>query len=284
MSRLLFLLMFMVVCLFWGNAQAVSWYKAPFSANIVLINPTDDKDRAEGKLFVGLDRFRAEGVYKGVKKVLIVNMTDRRAYALLPDKKEFHEGMTEALMPPRPDVERMPSDPKGPCKTDQQLSCKQEGNATIQGIQTEKWTVKATAKEVNYLITLWIDPTRQIVIKQQTQDGPLMERKLLGVEKIEGRDTEKWEFTHSVQDKKRVYQQWIDVALRVPVKMGEGRSSAMEISHIQEGVVDAALFEVPKDYKEVKLPSPPPAPAAGQDGQSPLPPPQNGQQQGGRFQ
>ncbi|MBF0429373.1 MAG: hypothetical protein HQL94_10655, partial [Magnetococcales bacterium] len=116
-----------------GQVRAGSWYTAPFAADIVMINPVDPTDKATGKLFVGPDRFRAEGVYQGVKKVLIVNMADRKAFTMMPEKKEFYEGMSEALMPPRPDVELMPNDPKGPCKSDPQLSCTQEGSETVNG-------------------------------------------------------------------------------------------------------------------------------------------------------
>ncbi|MBF0180304.1 MAG: hypothetical protein HQM03_09800 [Magnetococcales bacterium] len=242
-----------------GAAHAANWYNSPFSADILMTNPENPKDQAKGKLFVGPDRFRSEGMYQGTKKVLIINLADRKAFTLLPDKKEYHEGMSEALMPPKPDVELMPGDPQGPCKTDAQLNCAAAGNETINGIPTEKWTVKASAKEVAYQVSLWIDPKRRIVIKQQPENGPTMERKLLGVEKVNGRDTEKWEFTHSFKDKRNSYLQWIDVNLRIPVRMGEGRNSPMEISNIAEGNQDAALFQVPKDFKQVAPPAPPSA-------------------------
>ncbi|MEO5333469.1 MAG: hypothetical protein H7839_15765 [Magnetococcus sp. YQC-5] len=244
-----------------GSVRAASWYAAPFAADIVMINPEDAKDRATGKLFVGQDRFRAEGLYQGAKKVLIVNMAERKAFTLMPDKKEFHEGMSEALLPPRPDLERMPTDPQGPCKTDPHLACTKDGDETINGIQTEKWSVKATpkegSKEMTYLVSLWIDPKRRIVIKQQPDKGPVMERKLLGVEKLDGRETEKWEFIHTYKDQRNTYQQWIDVALRIPVRMGEGRQSTMEVSNIREGMQESGLFQVPGDFKEIKPPPPP---------------------------
>ncbi|MBF0341800.1 MAG: hypothetical protein HQL95_12695, partial [Magnetococcales bacterium] len=231
-----------------GVARAASWYSAPFSAEVVMINPVDAKDRASGKLFVGPDRFRAEGVYQGSKKVLIVNMTDRKAFTLFPDKKEYHEGMSEALMPPRPDVERMPDDPQGPCKTDPQLTCSREGNETIHGIPTDKWQVKASGKDgAAFLVTIWVDPKRRIVIRQQPDNGPLMERKLVATEKLNGRDTEKWEFIHSYKEQRNSHLQWVDAALRIPVRMGEGRQATMEVTSLKDGPQEATLFQVPKD-------------------------------------
>ncbi|MBF0614825.1 MAG: hypothetical protein G8237_01010 [Magnetococcales bacterium] len=263
-----------VACLM-PHLSDASWYAAPFAADIVMVNPADPKDRANGKLFVGSDRFRSEGVYQGTKKVLIVNMADRKAYTLIPDKKEYYEGLSEALMPPRPDVERMPNDPQGPCKSDPQLSCSQGGQEIIHGIASEKWSVKATSKEGGgYGVTLWVDPQRRIVIRQQPDQGPLMERKLLGVEKIDGRDTEKWEFVHSFKEQRNSYLQWIDSALRLPVRMGEGRQANMELSAIREGSQDAALFQVPTDFKQVN--PPPPPSAQGPDGKVNTPPPPTG--------
>ncbi|MEO5344942.1 MAG: hypothetical protein H7834_01025 [Magnetococcus sp. YQC-9] len=257
----------MLVLLMPGVVRAASWYAAPFAADITMINPMDPKDRASGKLYVGADRFRAEGIHQGVKKVLIVNLPERKAYTLIPDKKEYYEGLSEALMPPRPDVEKMPDDPKGPCKIDPQLSCSRDGTETIQGIQAEKWSVKAGGKEGGqHVVHIWIDPKRRIVLRQQPNDGPIMERKLLGVEKVDGRDTEKWEFTHSFKDKKNSYQQWVDANLRIPVRLGEGRQAAMEVSAIHEGAQDAALFQLPAGFKQV---APPPLPGAEGPGMPP---------------
>ncbi|MBF0189663.1 MAG: hypothetical protein HQL99_00770 [Magnetococcales bacterium] len=248
------------LCLSPAVSWAALWYTAPFAADILMINPVDDKDRAAGRLFVGVDRFRAEGVYQGSQKVLIVNLAERKAFTLIPDKKEYYEGLSEALMPPRPDVERMPDDPKGPCKTDPQLACARDGNETIHGIQTEKWSITASGKDgASHVVSIWVDAGRRIVIRQQPQNGPLMERRLLGVEKIDGRDVEKWEFVHRFKDQRNRYLQWVDAALRLPLRMGEGRQANMEISALREGGQDALLFQVPADYKKV---NPPPLPTA----------------------
>ncbi|MBF0262963.1 MAG: hypothetical protein HQL97_14130 [Magnetococcales bacterium] len=239
-----------------GFARAASWYGAPFSADTVIVSPVDPKDRASGKLHVGADRLRSEGVYQGTRKVLIVNIPERKAYTLMPDKKAYHEGLSEALMPPRPDVEKMPDDPQGPCKLDPQLACTREGVETIHGIQTEKWSVKAKGPSAQHVVRIWVDSKRRIVIRQQPDDGPVMERKLLGIEKIEGRDTERWEITHSFKEKKNSYQQWVDAALRIPVRFGEGRQAAMEITAIREGAQDPALFQLPAGYQQVNPPAP----------------------------
>ncbi|MBF0128017.1 MAG: hypothetical protein HQM02_12515, partial [Magnetococcales bacterium] len=275
MRFFLSVVLLVAVCISPNPARAASWYGAPFSADVVMINPENPKDQAKGKLHVGLDRFRSEGVYQGTKKVLIINMGDRKSYTLIPDRKAFHEGMSEALMPPKPDVERMPGDPLGPCKTDRQLTCAQEGNETVHGIPTEKWTIKASSKDASFLVTLWIDTKRRIVIKQQPENGPLMERKLLGVEKVNGRDTEKWEFIHSYQEQRNTFVQWVDVNLRIPVRMGEGRQASMEVANIVEGNQDEALFQVPADFKEIE-PPPLPSPVPDQEGRNQSPRPSRG--------
>ncbi|MBF0270583.1 MAG: hypothetical protein HQL98_00715 [Magnetococcales bacterium] len=266
-----------------AQSRAATWYTSPFAADILMINPVDDKDRAAGKLFVGPDRFRAEGIYQGTKKVLIVNLADRKAFTLFPDKKEYYDGLSEALMPPKPDVERMPDDPKGPCKTDPQLSCTREGDETVHGIQTEKWTIRASGKEgASHVVSIWVDSQRRIVMRQQPENGPVMERKLLGVEKIDGRDTEKWEFSHSFKEQRNRYLQWIDVALRLPVRMGEGRQATMEFSAIREGAQDGALFQVPANFKLVN--PPPLPPALGPEGPVTPPPPPADPKKGVRYQ
>ena len=83
-------------------------------------------------------------------------------------------------------------------------------------------------------------------------DGPCAGRKDLtcreiGSEKIEGRDTEKWE----VKSAAGITYQWIDRRLRVIVRE-EFPDHLYELRNIKEGHQPDNLFQIPVGYKKVQ--------------------------------
>lgn len=257
-----------------ASAGAVTWYPGEFAADIVFTNPENPKEQAQGTLHIGQGRFRAEGVHDGTRKALIVLSDKREAWTLLLDKGEYFPGMGGAPMPPKPDVELLPDDPKSPCTTEKSLSCSKVGTETMDGIQTDKWEIRVTRQGQIRALTLWSDPGRGIILRQQAEGGPAMVRKLLGVEEVGGRPTEKWEVSQTFQGKSRTHSRWVDVKLRLPVRMAGEQGVAMVVSNIREGAQPDRLFEIPASFKKVAPPAqaldlgnPPP----GGDGGKPVP-------------
>lgn len=247
--------------------KASVWYPGEFSATIALSHPTAPQSTVRGTFHVGQDRFRAEGDYQGQRTVLIVQARDRKVWTLFPQNKTYYAGPGRTPTPPKPDIERLPGDRDGPCQQQREgVTCRQVGTETRHGIATEKWVITysggspaasnapaAPEREV----TLWVDPTRRIVIRQQFQDGPSMERSLTATEPVHGRQTEKWTFVQSFQGKTREHVLWVDAALRVPVREETGGKVVMELVNIQEKPQPANLFEVPASFREIQPPFPP---------------------------
>ncbi len=77
----------------------------------------------------------------------------------------------------------------------------------------------------------------------------------LGIENINGRQTEKWEFITTQQGQTMRAVFWFDRKLRTPIRKEFPGSHVSELRDIREGTQPAHLFAVPQGYKEIELPS-----------------------------
>ena len=251
---------------YWVNpmsAHATPWYTGEFSADVVLTDPRAPQNKVHGTFHVGKDRFRAEGLFQGKRSVLIVRPLDRMVWTLFPEDKTYYAGPGKMPIPPKPDLEQLPGDADSPCQQDRALSCTSIGSESLHGIQTEKWHIVYQghvpvagnrAQPLERKATLWADPSRHIVIRQQPEGGPLMERTLIATERINGRETEKWTFVHSFQGQSQRYVRWVDVQLRVPVREERNGTVVMELLNVHARKQPADLFEVPKAFREIQPP------------------------------
>ncbi|MGF1613334.1 MAG: hypothetical protein ACFCVA_05280 [Gammaproteobacteria bacterium] len=94
----------------------------------------------------------------------------------------------------------------------------------------------------------------------------------VGAERINGRNTEKWEIVVAEGGREMRSVVWVDRGLGVPVREELEGGYVRELRDIQEGPQDPSLFQVPAEYKRIELPKPPatgtgsperPAPGAG---------------------
>jgi len=83
-----------------------------------------------------------------------------------------------------------------------------------------------------------------------------MECKKAGTETINGRATDKWEFT-SKDGQGENYTAWVDRKLHFPIKTQESNGSSMELSNIQEGKQAGTLFEIPAGFTKFDMSSVP---------------------------
>lgn len=89
-----------------------------------------------------------------------------------------------------------------------------------------------------------------------------------GVEKINGRKTEKWEVEVSQDGRKMRSLVWIDRSLGFPVREELPGGLVRELRNIQEGPQPDHLFQIPEAYKRIEMPKEQPAqfgqPGSGQ--------------------
>lgn len=258
---------------------AEPFYGGPFSADIVMQNPKNPAEKAQGKLFVGDMVVRAEGTHNNQSKAVLMDYRKHQLWTLDITGKTFHQGPGDAPMPPGPDVEGIPSDADSPCNKQQQgqqMTCKAMGQEQVGGVNAEKWEMTSSQQGQQMRMLLWFDPQRRIVVRSESQNGPSMLRTFQGQEQVNGRCAEKWEIANSYQGKSQKVMRWVDCKLRVPVKVvGEGQFTA-ELTNIQEGAQAPQLFTIPTDFKQVQPPQPKQQ-GGGQGGQGGQP------QQGGGY-
>ena len=80
--------------------------------------------------------------------------------------------------------------------------------------------------------------------------------KLLGTEKVNGYETEKYEAVIKNNGKTEKSYIWLSKKLGVPIKMtGENGEFSMEYKNIKEGNIPATVFEVPAGYQKMSMPA-----------------------------
>ncbi|MBF0142141.1 MAG: hypothetical protein HQL57_02540 [Magnetococcales bacterium] len=245
------------------------WYPGEFSANITMTQ-TKTQEKATGRLFVGKGRIRAEGTFRNEPRAVIIDTEARKVFTLITDKKQFHKGLGEVPQPPKPDIDILPQDKDGPCNQKEGPTCRKVSEEPVNGVPCEKWEILFSRQGEKRTVTVWADPARHIVLKQEAPETPTMERKLTSTEEVGGRPTEKWTVSHQFKGETRSFTQWVDTALRLPVFMDGGSSGfSMTVSDIKEAAQAESLFALPEGYQEIPPPAqemPPPAAGSSQPG------------------
>lgn len=249
-----------------AEPQSTAWFGGEFSADVVMSKPDNPANQAKGKIFVGQRKVRAQGEHQGITKSVIVDHVARKAYTLLDSSKQYHEGIGQAPMPPSPDIDVLPADGESGCNLDKGPKCAKLGVEKVGAVDAEKWQISITNPQTNQTVStfVWADPQRHVVVRQQSDAGPLMERLLVASEAVEGRATEKWEFINTFNNQTRKSTQWIDAKLRVPVRVMIEGKTVVEVKNIQEGPQAAELFQVPAGYQVMQPQAQPMPPRAGQ--------------------
>lgn len=257
--------------------QAEPWFGGEFSADVVMTKADNPANQASGKIFVGNLKIRAQGQHQGVSKSVIVDHMARKAYTLLDSAKQYHEGIGQGMPPPSPDVDILPADKESGCNQEKGPKCAKVGQEKVGSLDAEKWQVTVTNPQNNQTVStlVWVDPQRRIVLRQQPDKGPTMERLLQGVEPVEGRPTEKWEFVNTFNNQSRKHEQWIDAKLRIQVKVAMEGKTVLEVKGIKEGPQPIELFQVPTGYQQMQ--PQPPKQASQAAPQAPQAAPQAGQ-------
>ncbi len=77
----------------------------------------------------------------------------------------------------------------------------------------------------------------------------------LGVETVNGRQTDKWEFITARRGQSMRAVFWFDRKLRTPIRKEFPGGYVSELRDIREGAQPAQLFTVPQGYKKIDLPT-----------------------------
>jgi hypothetical protein len=217
-----------------------------FSADTVTITPQQGTQL--GKLYMGDNRMRTEVTVNDNSFVQIIDITNQTAYMINTAQKSYMRRQANIDAIPGTDTEQT-----SPCAGMQNTACRKLAEEEINGRATEKWEFSNTLDSSAGKMYYWLDKERKIPVRQTMPDGSGMQMTLLGNEKLDGRDTEKWEMKATGPGGKgQVILQWYDPELQMNIREEHPGGFLREIREIRIGPQPAALFTVPEDYREVR--------------------------------
>jgi len=242
MSVLLRIVVIALSFLISGQAQAVLM-TVEFSADAVVSAPNQKEKQT--KMFVSKKAVRTEINLNGQDMVEIVFPDDGRAILLNPELKAYQE----TIVPVDKDKNSMA---KGPCEEIKNAQCEFMGNENVDGIKTEKWKIILNNQGRKLRTLHWIDTKRKLALREFFPDGSVAELKMLKKEKINERDTEKWQRTLSRPDGSTMQSyQWYDPKLKIAIREETTGGYIRELRNIKEGKQSVKLFEIPKDFTKI---------------------------------
>ncbi len=226
------------------------------------------------------DAMRMETLGPGERMIRIV-LPAQGVMRLLDPQKKIYMEITGAPPPNAADQPTSPCDGLPP-----EASCRAAGTASVGTTATERYEVEDPRSGV--AMTLYWDPRRRQVLRQEMPDGTVLEKTYLGPSQHLGRPVEHWRTVLTkAQGETETGEWWFDPELRTIVREQHADGRTRELTSIQVGQVDPALFQVPADYQRQEVPQPPRQagqPAYGQPPAARQAPPQYPPQGYGRQQ
>ncbi len=217
-----------------------------FSADAVINIP--QQPVRQTRLYVSEKAIRSESIIDGQSMVEIVYPQQGRAILINNPLRSYKE---KAFI-----SQSEKEDSGSPCDQIANAVCEMLGTEEINGHKTEKWQVISESRSKKLRTLHWIDVKTRLAVREFFPDGSFSELKLLGKEKVNGRDTEKWQRTLSRPDgTKAVSYQWYDAELKIAIKEEIPGGYVRELTNIKIGRQPEDLFSAPDDYKKIEAQS-----------------------------
>lgn len=203
------------------------------------------------KMFISKNAVRTESVMNGNAVVEIVYPKDKRRILLNKNSKTYVEQKAQNNTFDKPKKIS-----NSPCDNVFEATCKKIGKEKINGRSVIKWemTVKRNGRDFKSLH--WLDKKYNMPLREQLHDGTVSTMSMSGKEKINGRDTEKWEFSAvRPNGQKIISQQWYDPKLKMVIREVLPGGYVRELKNIKVTKQEKKLFKVPSDYKKENIPT-----------------------------
>lgn len=226
--------------------QAAPPAAVEFSADTLQTDPKNNQ--RSGRIYVGKQRIRSEMQQNGQPVVSIIDTDQKITWVLYPQQRSYIEYSGGGSMP---DTES-----GSPCEGIPGAECRRLGEEQIQGRPAVKWSVTVPGQGGTVQSTQWIGKQRSILLRQEIQGGPVMEQTMLGVEKLQGREVEKWEMVMTQGAQQQRSTRWFDPQLNLAIKEQNPGGYLRELRNIQVGPQPPALFTIPSDYRKIVPQSP----------------------------
>jgi len=244
----MFYRLFLGTCLIVLPALVSASQGVQFSAQAIERAPSG-VERAAG-LFVGNGAVRTEYRANGEPVVEIVVMSKGKRLVIYPSRSEYME--IEGYPVPDLSADQAASNP---CTGVSNSRCNRIGDEVIAGRKAVKWEMLTRQQDKTVRTLLWIDNEYGFSLKELLPDGSLAELRLLGKERINGRNTEKWQRIITMPDgTSQNMLQWYDPELKLTVREQLPNGFTRELRQIKLASQPAKLFQVPSGYRKIDPP------------------------------
>lgn len=240
--------LFIAGCLFYITANSFE-VAQEFSAEAVQSVP--GRPSMNVKMFISKNAVRTESMMNGNTVVEIVYPKDKRRVLLNQHRKTYIEQKAE-----KSSSAKSKKSSNSPCSNILNATCKKIGKEKINGRSAVKWEMTVQRNGRNFKSLHWLDKKYHMPLREQLHDGTVSTMTMSGKEKINGRNTEKWELSATRQNgQKMISQQWYDPKLKMVIREVLPGGYVRELKNIKVTKQAKKLFKVPSDYKKENIPA-----------------------------
>ena len=238
-------IIFLAVSLYLGLAPhaATAGAKKPFTATTVqMVSNAADQ---YGKISVSNQGMRFEFKENGRDVVQIILPQQNIMRVLFPAENFYMEVQTPNNKAIMAGGDGSPC-PKIPAMTCTKISVDKFGEMDV-----ERWT--QSMKGVQGVSTLWWEPKRKMVVRQEYPDGRIMQLSLVGNVDHYGRAAERWNISYA-QPGGQVVEAYrlIDTDLGIIVQERDPSGMTRELRNLKVVAGDPAWFKVPEGFTRVE--------------------------------
>ena len=228
-----------VVLALTGMAQAAG---PSFTADAVQSHPKHGTQ--QGKLTVSDLGTRFEVTQQGQTRVQIYDAVSGLTRALMPAQKTYMEWRGGGGVPG--------VKPATPCPPNKQISCEKVAEETVGNVAAEKWQLRL---QQGRTAMMWWDAKRRMVVRQEADNGQVMQMTFLGGVRLDGRDVESWRTVYqSANGQQNQTEQYYDPAIGLAVRETFANGVVRELRNIKMVEPDPKLFQVPAGYRKIDPP------------------------------
>ncbi len=229
-------------------AASASWFNTQFSAETYQTQPNQPPQ--SGKLYVGKARMRSEMTHQNQTAIQILDPEQQRGYLIFPEQQAYMEQTFSGAMGATGGHE------SDPCAGMTGVQCHNLGQETLNGRMAVKWEMVGEASGQPVRALQWNDADHGFPVRGEQNGKVMFELRYLGDESVNGRQTEKWEFSRSGSGGAQITMtRWYDPRLNNAVREEMAGGYVRELRNIQEGPQPDALFTVPEGYRKIDPPA-----------------------------
>lgn len=245
MMLILFRLLLISTGLIFVNQPLAMGVEIEFSADAVMTTP--QQPEVTSRIFVSKNAVRTESNINNQQMIEIYFPEKGRVVQINTQQRAYKEKNNN-----KPEID----DAKvngNPCDQIPNSQCQMLGKEEINGIETEKWQIISNIRGQQLRTLHWIDVNRKLALREFFPDGSVAELKMVLKEKINKRDTEKWQRTLSRPDGSTMISfQWYDPELKIAIREVLPGGYMRELKNIAIARQASNLFEIPEGYTKIE--------------------------------